>query len=40
MFVSIEMWSQFSGGLRTDGFVVGSFSDHGRIILRSAARCK
>ena len=28
------------GGLRTDGFMVGSCSDHGRIILGSVAHWK
>ena len=28
------------GRLRTDGFMVGSFSDHARIMLGSAAHCK
>ena len=28
------------GGLRTDGFMVGSFSDHSRILLGSVAHCK
>ena len=35
-----ERYPRLRGGLRTDGFMVGSCSDHGRIILGSAAHWK
>ena len=35
-----EKEPRLRGGLRTDGFMVGSCSDHGRIILGSVAHWK
>ena len=35
-----ERWPQLRGGLRTDGFILGSWSDHGRNGLGSVAYCK
>ena len=40
MLVVGERSPRLRGGLRTDGFMVGSCSDHGRIILGSVARWK
>ncbi len=35
-----EKWPQLLGGLPTDGFMVGSCSDHSPIMVGSAAHCK
>ena len=35
-----EKQPRLRGGLRTDGFILGSCSERSRIILGSAAHCK